>query len=159
MNLKLKNAFASFLLFLGFSISLNAQQNVVTSGINISDSKFEINYTIGDLFSIAESTTDYAFFGLQIPFESFEASSKQELPYTDISILPNPTKGLLYLSRNKINDLTDVLIFDFQGKKLADFNFTDSQLILDLSDYQNGLYLIVLTDHQNFNAAHKIIKL
>jgi len=59
----------------------------------------------------------------------------------DVDVYPNPTEGVL----NFITDLNDynIEIIDCEGRRVyTRYNIKDSQLVLDLDELSNGLYLI-----------------
>jgi hypothetical protein len=72
-----------------------------------------------------------------------------------ISITPNPTTGNFYI--NNINSTLKVEIYDISGKQVKKLILNESNLI-DISELNNGLYFIVITDNKNVTFTKKIIK-
>ena len=79
------------------------------------------------------------------------SNSKQEPYYEEIvgennvTVYPNPTKGLVTLQFNKPVKTGLYRLSDLSGKLLLDGAITTSIFTLDLSRYENGVYLLTLT--------------
>ncbi len=86
-----------------------------------------------------------------------EATPEEETAYRldtkdsilDFTIYPNPSNGLFNVKINsKIEQEQLINIFDLQGRLLETFNLTpnayDSNIQVDLSTYENGLYMVEL---------------
>ena len=70
--------------------------------------------------------------------------SMQSLSFIE-SIYPNPSKGVINVSFNQINDL-ELEIFDKSGKSVKKASITGENMRLDLYDLENGLYVIRVLD-------------
>jgi hypothetical protein len=57
-----------------------------------------------------------------------------------LSMYPNPTSGLLYIAKSQIG-AASVEVLDLNGKVLQT-NLLHQELMLDLSTYQKGMYVI-----------------
>lgn len=80
--------------------------------------------------------------------ENFENNAK-------ISIYPNPTSNILNINIKNSNNF-EVTVFDLMGKKVALFK---NQKSVDISNLNNGMYLIKVTDlENNTSQSLKIIK-
>ncbi|MEL6804942.1 MAG: T9SS type A sorting domain-containing protein, partial [Bacteroidota bacterium] len=91
-------------------------------------------YIIGDGGLIARVDTDQAV-GTRSP----------RLRASRLNAFPNPTSGLLTLdlSNQDINELTDIQIFDLNGRLLLQRNTQNQpQIDLDLSAFAQGIYLV-----------------
>ena len=79
------------------------------------------------------------------------SNSKQEPYYEEIvgennvKVYPNPTKGMVTLQFNKPVKTGFYRLSDLAGKLLLDGTITTSIFTLDLSRYENGVYLLTLT--------------
>ena len=79
------------------------------------------------------------------------SNNKQEPYYEEIvgennvTVYPNPTKGLVTLQFNKPVKTGLYRLSDLSGKLLLDGAITTSIFTLDLSRYENGVYLLTLT--------------
>ena len=76
-----------------------------------------------------------------------------------ITILPNPTKGLLQIDFENKPSQTSVnyTIMETNGKFLTSGKSTDNPLMLDFSGFQKGVYLLRITVN-NKSETYKIIK-
>ena len=79
------------------------------------------------------------------------SNSKQEPYYEEIvgennvKIYPNPTKGMVTLQLGKPVKAGLYRLSDLSGKLLSDGTITNPIVTLDLSRYENGVYLLTLT--------------
>ncbi len=65
------------------------------------------------------------------------------------SIAPIPAKGKLEIY-SKLSNEKSFEIFTINGKSIfKSFIFTESTKTLDISDFENGIYFMVITDHKN----------
>lgn len=81
-----------------------------------------------------------------------DASNTKQEPYyeeivgeNNVTVYPNPTKGLVTLQFNKPVKTGLYRLSDLSGKLLLDGAITTSIFTLDLSRYENGVYLLTLT--------------
>lgn len=75
-----------------------------------------------------------------------------------ISIFPNPSNGKYMLKSNNISGNADIKVLDINGRQLIKKDNTDiNNLTIDISDYQNGIYLLnIISDKKE--ATFKLIK-
>ena len=93
-----------------------------------------------------------------IPFNvSYESLS---LDKTDselgFRLYPNPTKGLLNLS--SISKMNEINIYDIQGKRVYSFKGSDYKQQIDISDLQNGMYILETRFDNHKISTKRIIK-
>lgn len=82
-----------------------------------------------------------------------------ETPSTHyFSIYPNPTKDFLHLKASQNNALSKVQIFDLQGKKIYERKLDASEHVIDVKNFENGIYLIVLENQSGSVEMRKFIK-
>lgn len=62
---------------------------------------------------------------------------------SDINIYPNPTQGIVYID-DPNHEVYKILLFDQQGKSIANETSITSNQILDLSNYPNQTFIIKL---------------
>jgi len=76
----------------------------------------------------------------------------------EIKIYPNPTTGMLQVMSNELQ-VTSVEVFDVYGRKLinSQFSILNSQLKIDVSHLQVGIYFIKITTEKGITI-QKIIK-
>lgn len=96
------------------------------------------------------------FFAQDIgPNDCADLSLENNSLSSTISIYPNPTNDLFYISHNSEN--VDVFLFDVQGKLLIRQNRIKNGSAVSIGDLKNGVYYLkVNSDVQN--TTHKIIK-
>ena len=79
------------------------------------------------------------------------ANTKQEPYYEEIvggnnvKVYPNPTKGMVTLQFERNVIAGSYRLADQSGKLLADGTLSSQTVTLNLSRYQNGVYLLTLT--------------
>lgn len=63
-----------------------------------------------------------------------------------IRIHPNPTKGLLKIDIENFNygDHVEMSLYNVEGQTLLKSTIVDSHIDLDISDYIDGIYILVL---------------
>lgn len=87
----------------------------------------------------------------------FEADSN-DLIKNNVSVYPNPTSGLLNVSLLK-NKIKKVLLTSIEGKVYVFEQFDNSEnVVLDLSNYSSGIYLINIETDQGEIINSKVIK-
>lgn len=102
-----------------------------------------------------------------IPFNSVSGKNspekkttplEQEFDNKTISIYPNPTQGLLNINISDQDEQIryNMTIYTLTGKKIIDTE-TDGNISIDLSDYDTGIYILVLKTTES-EIQFKIIK-
>lgn len=66
-------------------------------------------------------------------------SDINKIKHHDISIFPNPAKDYITI---KTENFYEMSIFDITGKKLKELKITDKKIILNVSNYNPGVYTI-----------------
>ena len=73
------------------------------------------------------------------------------------SIFPNPTNSVIYLRSETENRISEVIIFDVQGREvLHQYNYDGRAL--DLNSFQNGMYLVRIISETGETQTSKILK-
>lgn len=80
-----------------------------------------------------------------------DLSALHEIAGSTINIFPNPTTGLVYIENNENRNLVFYL-YDMTGKKLSTGKLSNS---IDLTDYQNGIYTIIIEDSKSKERIHE----
>lgn len=83
--------------------------------------------------------------------ELLQVKSIQQQPTNKISVYPNPTTD--FLNFNKY--VTNAILCDLAGKEIASFDYVNK---IDVSNLQNGIYLVRLTTEEGNQSTHKVIK-
>ena len=82
---------------------------------------------------------------------------------TEMSVFPNPTEGAVNINYTAAKDgLVNVRVFDVVGKAVADFNYAvnagDNFLNMDLSSFENGVYVIEVLEGKNSTTSRVMLK-
>ena len=126
--------------------------NVLSGDIESPILLFQI-YRAGEIFKQSElnSTNQNESNKKQINFDDKQKGSKFKL-------YPNPTQDKLYIeiSNGSFEDVS-IQIFGMDGKDLSEIVVTDQKVVLDLTNYEDGPYVIkiITKDEQK---RYKIIK-
>ncbi|MEZ4817952.1 MAG: T9SS type A sorting domain-containing protein [Flavobacteriaceae bacterium] len=86
-------------------------------------------------------------------YENLGFLSTEEYSFYQTSIFPNPTQGIFKIRSKKL--ISKVEVFNFIGQKVMTTQFKDE---IDLSVFQNGIYLIKIYDDSGINEVLKVIK-
>lgn len=93
----------------------------------------------------------------QSHFETGEEVGISEFENLNILINPNPTQGQVTLSFDtKIDKLIEV--FDISGKRIINMNSNSTQASIDLSKYNDGIYLLTVKFENGNTGFVKVIK-
>lgn len=144
------------------TLSAGALQATITSTPNhgtayISDD-LELVYTpepgfVGlDSLSYRLNSGDCNSSMANVIFQVLLTSSSEELYSEDIIVYPNPTKGIVHIDSDTVKSFK---IFSIGGNLLTQ---EDNLHQLDLSIYQDGIYLIYLEAFDGRQYMHRIIK-
>jgi len=68
----------------------------------------------------------------------------------DLSIHPNPASNFITINNIDFAEIANIEIFNIIGKKVLSFNNDITSEVINISDLDNGIYIIRITD-QNFN--------
>lgn len=93
-----------------------------------------------------------AFPGIQLLNDFFDnsgttLSDDQIIRTVELSIFPNPTKGLVYV---EINKKSNYLVFDMQGRQIIDGRFMKGKNELQLKNYEGGVYFLKVIGDSTF---------
>ena len=88
-------------------------------------------------------------------YSEININSIETINTPSISITPNPTTGDFYI--NNISSTLKVEIYDISGKCVKSLSVNESNKI-DISELNNGLYFVIMTDNKNNTFTKKIIK-
>jgi len=74
-------------------------------------------------------------------YNNYNLSVDENLNNSTIKIFPNPTSKNIYIRKN-YTEKSEVLIYDMTGKLLLKNSFTEKEIIIDISKFPKGNYLI-----------------
>ena len=72
--------------------------------------------------------------------EGTSTLSLNEDDYRNIKIYPNPSTGIIYFS--DVLETTEVLVYDYLGRRIETLNIDANLNQIDLSNYAKGVYLL-----------------
>ena len=73
-----------------------------------------------------------------------------------VTISPNPTKGIVNIE--SVNEIESVELYEFSGRLLSSHTSFNKTIILNLSNYQSGIYLVNLQLKNGEMFTKKVIK-
>lgn len=98
-------------------------------------------------------------FGTPFDFDCPDASATNELFLNEVQIYPNPAEDRIEISCGE-SQIISVSIINIQGQKVAKrvFNGQTSNLRYDISNLEDGVYLVEIMTQNGHISQHKIIK-
>ena len=75
---------------------------------------------------------------------------------SSVNIYPNPTSGSITVSGNDI--IENVFVYDYRGTPIHTYNNDTNTITIDLSSYQDGLYIIKTQNRNGYTTINKISK-
>lgn len=144
---------------LGFTQTSIKKSSIDSGGAIAQNGTISILYTVGEL-AVQETTngTIHISEGFISPEMLDALDVKSYTSLTGISIFPNPTVDYVTVHfTNSSNYL--ITITDLTGKKINSFTTNDSQFQIEMSNYSNGVYLVLVKDISNKKyKVYKILK-
>jgi len=95
------------------------------------------------------------FFFKILPDTTLTIINTVQSEFINVSIYPNPTKGLVYIDYNNADDI-EIEIYNALGKLLSTDSKQNNQI--DLSNYASGLYFVKCLNNKRQQTLHRIIK-
>jgi len=92
--------------------------------------------------------------GIPLEFNCPDNIGLKETQKTQITIYPNPTEDIIYI--NSPQKIDQAIIYDMQGRLLKQFELRN-QSLLDVSDLESGVYLLVIMNEKKQISQHKIL--
>ena len=78
---------------------------------------------------------------------------------SEISIYPNPTKGVVYINFNgKSKDYSNLIVYSLDGRKTLSQKISNNNTEVNLTQYPAGVYLITLLGVDGKSYPYKVIK-
>jgi hypothetical protein len=149
---------SNLLLFSLFAtLTLSAQEVIVTQGDSYSNASANIDFTIGEVVIDTETDgtndltqgfhqTNWNFVGLEDHAPSYEAT-----------IFPNPTSEVLNIRTSKFENVTYTL-YDAQGKLVMQDILSAEQTPIQVSQLAPGNYSIILNNETQNLKTFKLVK-
>jgi hypothetical protein len=111
--------------------------------------QYDTNFNVWDAF-VGDEYNSYEYY-------TKTALSTETIDNNLISIYPNPTSNLLYVSHPELNSL-DIQITDLSGRQMY-LGAIQKEVPLNVSSYAKGIYLVTVENKEtNKKKTYKIIK-
>lgn len=83
-----------------------------------------------------------------------------EIANANITIYPNPATDriIIELNKNFILQNTEIQLFDIYGKEISSQKAIEQQVVFDLSNYANGMYMLRVVENGEIVSSTKIMK-
>ncbi len=138
-------------------LGAQAQQTVVTTGLDIISNSGSISYTIGQIDYINSGTSISVSQGIQQSFDKLEVVVTSTI---SISIWPNPALDMLSIKiTDDIGEGLDYQIFSMNGRLLDSKKNKTNFLNISLANFSQGAYILMITHLSQKAIPFKIIKL
>jgi hypothetical protein len=161
MKLKKLKLSALFLLGLGLT-GIQAQESVVSSGGDATDSGGSISYSIGQsVYTTNTGTSGSVSQGVQQPFEISVITSIEEAKDISLSVsaYPNPTTNYITLKVDNFDLLTlSFQLFDITGKLLESKKIDSNEIIINTENLVSANYFLKVFKGQQEVKTFKIVK-
>jgi hypothetical protein len=111
--------------------------------------QYDTNFNVWNAF-VGDEYNSYEYY-------TKTALSTETININLISIYPNPTSDLLYVSHPELNSL-DIQITDLSGRQMYS-GIMQKEVPLNVSSYAKGIYLVTFENKEtNKKKTYKIIK-
>lgn len=135
------------------------------SGVGFTDFSLPLNGYAGSNVKVkfVVSSTNPGSSGWNPSFDNFIATnltstSKNIQNQNGISVLPNPSTGIVQVTASGFSNQAHVEVFNILGSKLFSGNLSGGKATLDLSDLKSGVYLIKVTEGKQVAVSRLILK-
>ena len=152
----LKLFFSSLLI----SITIQAQEAIITAGSDIENNSGSIAYSIGQVFYTSEiGINGEKNQGVQHAYEIFTVGKKETSSNFSLLLFPNPTSDILTLKIEGF-DYQDYnyQLYDMHGKLIDTYFINSETTKFDVSDLPTATYLLNILKGKNHLQSFKIIK-
>lgn len=143
------------------TIHVYAQNNSVSSGGQGTSSQGSVSYSVGQVFfNAAAGSNGLVIQGNQQPFEISVITSVRNI-HIDLNaqVYPNPVAEQLLLSiRNDQLQHLSYVLTDIQGKIFRQEVINNVFTNIEMSPYENGVYIINVLQKKRIIRTFKIIK-
>ena len=146
-------------MFYNTAFSQSISKHVIgSSGTTLSNTNFKISWTIGEpVVGLMTSGGKQLGNGYHPALNIQALSVEENLLDVQIRVYPNPTSQMLYVSHPELNSFL-IKISDLNGKLIYSSSINKEEP-LDISNYSQGMYLVVIENKEtNKKSTYKIIK-
>lgn len=155
----MKYSITIILFFLGFSISMFAQDVISAQGEEYTGTNLSVSFTIGEVVIDSYEGSNYSITqGFHQPILDF-ATGITFSEITGVSVFPNPTSDFINLSFDNIESDLVYELYDAKGKLYTQQKIYDINTIVSLKEFASGAYILFIREKNTtkFNS-YKIIK-
>ena len=142
-------------------LTTNAQENIVSSGTNVSGPGGTISYSVGQAFYTTNTDVSGSVAqGVQQPIEIQVVLGIEEHEINLYAkVYPNPTTDLINLSVGN-TDTSDLhyQLFDYTGRVLTNGKIENEETSIPMSRYPQATYLLSVTKDNKTIKTFKILK-
>ena len=85
-------------------------------------------------------------------------TQSQILATTDITVFPNPTEDFVVIHLSKFVNKPEYSIFDLSGKLIAKRDILSTDVIVDMTAFKDGTYILKINDRKEILKTFKIVK-
>ena len=136
-----------------------------SSGVAFADFSLPLNGYSGSSVKVkfVVSSTNPGTSGWNPSFDNFIATNltsnvKNIQNQNGISVLPNPSTGIVQVTASGFSNQAHVEVFNILGSKMFTGNLSGGKATLDLSDLKSGVYLIKVTEGKQVAVSRLILK-
>ncbi|MDW3647733.1 MAG: T9SS type A sorting domain-containing protein [Bacteroidia bacterium] len=156
MKLLLHSLF-SLCLLTGFSLCTFSQNQILSSGGDITGPGGSQSFSLGQLGYNSLSAGDFSIIeGLQQPKEISVLVSVW-FEEEGIEIYPNPARNYIKLIYPDLDQERKISLFSMKGEKLRTTIIKESENLIDIKDLSPGLYFLLIQSKDKVLHAHQII--
>ena len=157
-----KEKFIIVVLFWISLTALPAQESISTTGGNISGNGNSVSFSIGQLFYTADSGKGGSVSsGIQQAFEILVETEIKSAGGINLqfSVFPNPATDFLLLKVENFEIVNiSFQLYNLSGKLLEFRKVEFAETKIDMSEYENAIYFLKVTQHDKIVKSFKIIK-
>ncbi len=96
-------------------------------------------------------------FGIQV-VDALLSVKPAQVEQDKVSVYPNPGKAIFTVKQD-INPISQVRVFDLQGKQIIHEQASVMELRVDLSSLRSGVYIFAVTDIKNVTRFIRVMKI
>jgi len=143
-------------------LKLNAQEAMLSSGVNASGTGGSVNYSVGQLVTVTNNGTNGSVSqGVQQPFEIYILTELEQTNgiVLQYSVYPNPATDIMKLKfENYPVENVAYLLFDINGKLIETQKVEGNEVSIFMNNFVSGNYVLKVTKGNSELKAFKIIK-
>jgi len=136
------------------SLSLVAQKAVTTTGNNVSNDDFSMDYSIGQTAFNVNTNSEYTITPGVIQVFEITTPTLAVENLVEVNLFPNPTNDLVRIKSTLL--YTDFKLYDLTGQLIKEGIIRDN--VIDVSKVATSTYLLLITDNSGKPRKFKIIK-